>query len=429
MKIRLALVAGSPVYYQAPLYRRIAGDPHIELTAIFASTAGALRPFENGFGTPVDFGVDALEGYSSRFLKKAGSNPSGGSTFDLHDRDVVAAVWRGRYDVLWLHGYHTMTHVLAAVAQKARGGAILYREEQTLLNPRPRWKTALKHVGLPWLFQGSYGLFIGIENRRWFERWGMPPERLFPVPYAVDNEALQRAAFELAPRRERLRMELGVRRDAGPVILMVGRLIPKKQPMHMLEAYRRVRASRPCSLLVVGSGPLEDALRRKVAVEEIPDVVFAGFRSQTEIARAYAAADIFALVSSHDETWGLVVNEAMNFRLPIVASDRVGSTSDLVRSGQNGFVVPHDDLDALVAVLNRLIESSDLRERFGDASLAMILPRTYDVAAAGLVTAVRAAVGESRWMLAEASAMTSVAPQNPDKEHPSVDMISMEPLR
>lgn len=200
----------------------------------------------------------------------------------------------------------------------ARGGAVLYREEQTLLNLRPRWKTVLKDFGLPWLLHGSYGLFIGTENRRWFERWGMPSERLFCAPYVVDNDALQRAASELAPRRDQLRAEPGIEREAGPVILTVGRLIPKKQPLHLFEAFRQVRANRRCTLLVVGSGPLEHELRQKVAAEGIADVVFAGFLDQTQIARAYVVADVFALVSSHDETWGLVVNEPMNFGLPII---------------------------------------------------------------------------------------------------------------
>ena len=264
MKVRLALFAASPVYHQAPLYRRFATDPRIDFTAIFASDQGAGRPFANDYDKPVEWGVDPLEGYHSTFLKKAGSNPSGGSVFDLRDPDIVGHVWRGRYDALWLHGYHTLTHVLAAAAQKASGRAVLYREDQTLLNPRARWKTAVKDVGLRGFFHGSYGLFVGTENRLWFERWGMPLERLFHAPYAVDNDALRRTARELAPRRAQVRAELGIDRETGPVILTVGRLIPMKQPLHLLEAFRRVRANQRCTLLVVGSGQLEHELRRQV---------------------------------------------------------------------------------------------------------------------------------------------------------------------
>lgn len=395
--VRLALFAGLPVYYQAPLYRRLAADSRLDFTAIFASSAGATRPVDGGYGRPVEWGVDALEGYRRIFLRRADRNPTSGGVFALRDFDIVTLLIRERYEVLWLHGYHTVTHIVAALTQRALGGSRLFREDQTLLSPRARWKTVMKSVGLPTFFGGGYGLFVGTENRRWFARWGVPEHRLFHVPYAVDNNALRVAARELVPRREQLRAELGIEREAGPVILTLGRLIPKKQPLHLLDAFRQVRANRRCTLLVVGSGLLEQELRQKVDAERIPDVVFAGFLDQTEIARAYVAADAFALVSSHDETWGLVVNEAMNFGLPVVVSDKVGCAADLVVDGRNGFVVPSRDREALAHAFQKLVESAELRQRFGQASIDIVSQWTYDRTAAALCDAVAAAVGAERW--------------------------------
>jgi hypothetical protein len=158
VRIRLALFAASPVYYQAPLYRRLTADPGIDFTAIFASSAGATRPVEDGYGRPVEWGIDALGGYRSVFLRRADRNPSGGGVLALRDLDVVTLLVRERYDVLWLHGYHTVTHIAAALTQRALGGSLMFREEQTLFSPRPRWKTAVKSVGLRAFFRGSYGL-------------------------------------------------------------------------------------------------------------------------------------------------------------------------------------------------------------------------------------------------------------------------------
>lgn len=411
MRIKLGLFASSPVYYQAPLYRRLAADPRVDFTAIFASSAGATRPIDNGFGAPVSWGVDVLSGYRSVFLRRADQNPTGGGISALRDLDVIAEVFGGRYDVLWLHGYHTITHILALLAQRARRGSVLVREEQTLLSPRPLWKRCVKALALRPLLAGSYGLFIGTENRRWFTHWGVPEGRLVSVPYVVDNDTLQAQAAILAPRREGLRAALGVAPGAGPTILMVARLIEKKQPLHLLEAFRRVRASTQCTLLVVGSGPLEQQMRQQVAEREIPDVVFAGFMDQMHIAEAYSAADVFVLGSSHDETWGLVVNEAMNFGLPIIVTDRVGCATDLVLEGRNGFVVPYDDLDALAQAIARVVQDADLRRRLGAGSLEVIAEWTYDAGAAGIMEAVRRAVGSSRWSLAERSTAASVGLQ------------------
>jgi glycosyltransferase involved in cell wall biosynthesis len=398
--VRLAVLAGAPVYYQAPLYRRVAADPRIDFTAIFASDLSAVKPDESGYARPIRWGVESLEGYRSTFLARADRNPSGGGVLALRDVDVVGRIWRGHYDVVWLHGYHTVTHVLASLAQRSRGGARLYREEQTLLTPRPVWKSALKSVGLRALFSGSYGLFIGTENRRWFEHWGVPPERLFHVPYAVDD--LESQVADLRPHQRELRADFGLPLDQ-PVVLLLGRLIEKKEPLAVLSAFGAVSHELDASLLVVGSGPLEAAMRERVVTDGIGDVAFAGFLDRTEIARAYAAADVLVLFSSH-ETWGLVVNEALSVGLPVVVSDRVGCAGDLVHDGRNGFVVPHDDVAGLAAALRRLIASESTRHAFGSESRAICSTLTYDTAAEGVLTAVARAVGPERWAAANRAA-------------------------
>src|SRR5581483_2071834 len=90
-----------------------------------------------------------------------------------------------------------------------------------------------------------------------------------------------------------------------------------------------------------------------------------------------------------------------NFALPVVVSARVGSATDLVKAGVNGYIVPHDDLEGLVGALTRLVRSESLRASLGAASRATIADFTYEVTAAGVMAATRAAVGEDRWAAAE----------------------------
>ena len=87
----------------------------------------------------------------------------------------------------------------------------------------------------------------------------------------------------------------------------------------------------------------------------------------------------------------------MNFGLPIIVSDRVGSGPDLVMDGRNGYVVPSRDRDALVRALQTLVASRELRERFGRASSEAISHWTYDRTATGIRHALAAAIGGERW--------------------------------
>ncbi len=83
----------------------------------------------------------------------------------------------------------------------------------------------------------------------------------------------------------------------------------------------------------------------------------------------------------------MVVNEAMNFGLPIVVSDRVGCGPDLVRSGHNGYVVRHRDEGALAEAICTLVADAELRARMGQQSLRIIRDWGQERCAEGIVKA------------------------------------------
>jgi glycosyltransferase involved in cell wall biosynthesis len=406
--IKLALFAASSFYHQAPLYRLIAQDPRIDFTAFFASNEGLARPYDGGYQGQIVWDIDALSGFRHVFLPDADRTLAGGPFLTIKDLSIVRLLREGNYDVLWLHGYNFLSHVSALVSHRLRGGKLLLRDEQTLLHGRPFFKSIIRALALRTVLSQAHGLYIGTENRRWFRHYGVPADRLFFTPYCVDNERFRADATQLAGLAPELRRSFGIADDASPVILSVSRLIEKKQPQLLLEAFRRVRAGRRCVLLLVGTGELETALRQQVAANAIPDIVFAGFLNQSGVSKAYACADIFALVSREHETWGLVVNEAMNFALPIVVSNKVGSATDLVEEGGNGFVVDRDSVETLAARLAELVDEPSLRASFGARSVEIVQGWTYDVTARGILDATKKAVGAERWQQAEVDAAVPV---------------------
>jgi glycosyltransferase involved in cell wall biosynthesis len=88
------------------------------------------------------------------------------------------------------------------------------------------------------------------------------------------------------------------------------------------------------------------------------------------------------------EPWGLVVNEAMNQRLAVIASDAVGAAAGgLVREGQNGLIVPAGDTPALAAAIGRLAGDAQLRERMGVKGAEDVRAYTYEAWAEGFSAA------------------------------------------
>ena len=196
----------------------------------------------------------------------------------------------------------------------------------------------------------------------------------------------------LRPKRSAIRTAFGIVDDA-PVILFPGKLRADKDPLLLLDVYQRVRRRQRCHLLYVGEGPLRGEIEARVEQNRVPDVVLTGFLNQTEMPKAYVAADLVVLPSKATETWGLVVNEGMNFGLPMIVSDRVGCGTDLVRPGENGFIF--DTAAALEKALEQLVSDPALREAYGSRSLELIANWGIPESVEGIVEAIRQ-VSESR---------------------------------
>ncbi len=393
--IKVVHLVSHPIQYFAPLYRELARRPEIDLTVMYYSVQSAGAYHDSGFGRTVEWDVPLLDGYRKYVSPRATKRGATGG-FDLRpDWDILREALGSRCDIVWANGYQFLNTWIAAVGQLA-GYRLLVRDEQTLLTERALWKRAVKKLVLPLLFRHVCGMYIGEENRRFFQQYGIREERLFPARYCVDNAAMRTKRREALPNRREIRRKFGIEGDA-PVVLFSGKLIDKKKPQLLLEAFRQVRREVPCHLLFVGDGCLRQTLEEEIRRHCVPDVHWAGFLNQGRIAEAYVAADVFVLPSAYQETWGLVVNEAMNFALPIVVSDKVGSAADLVRHGQNGFIFPSGDVRALRQALANLISSGSLRQEYGNQSEQIVSAYSITACADQIIEACQAAVTERRY--------------------------------
>ncbi len=395
--VRLAYLVTHPIQYQAPLLRRIAADPDIALTAFFASDL-SLRPhLDAGFGREIEWDVPLLEGYDHAFLPAFGGHDRL-TPFRPVSHGLAQALRRGRFDVLWVHGYARLPHLIAMVNAKRLGLKVLLRDEPWARSrPDPggakrlvkgAWFAALRHLV-------DAVLAIGSNNRDYMIGYGFDPARVFVMPYAVDNAFFRDRAAVAAKGRDALRAELGLA-PGRPVILFAGKLQARKRPDDLLEAYRRIvdtPTSRRPYLLFAGDGELGAKLTERA--REMEGVRFLGFCRQTALPALYDLADVFVLPSCH-EPWGLVVNEAMNAGCAIVASDEVGAAADLVRPGENGEIVPAGDVDALAAALARMAADPEACRRMGERSREIIAQWGFDQDLAVLKAAIAAVMDGRR---------------------------------
>jgi len=374
-RFRLAILASHVIQYQAPLFRMLACQPEIELSVFFCSEGGARSYHDKGFGREVKWDVPLLEGYSFEFLPNWSIRPDASEFWGRINPRIILFLRRRKFDAIWVHGWARFTDWMAMLAAFTFKIPVLMRGESNLLLALPPWKSALKRIVLRNLFRRTSAfLAIGRYNADFYRAYGVPKEKIYLIPYAVNNDFFLSQAEKLANCKAELKQELGIA-PGVPVVLYSGKLIGKKRPSDLLKAFEYVLKTQKAVLVYVGAGSLEPELKHYAETKHLP-VVFAGFRNQTELPKWFAIADVFVLPSA-DEPWGLVVNEAMCFSLPIVASDQVGAAGDLVRGGMNGFVFSPGDTRSLSEHLEPLLSDPVLRASFGTKSREIIEHWSY----------------------------------------------------
>ncbi|HET8572069.1 MAG TPA: glycosyltransferase family 4 protein [Candidatus Limnocylindria bacterium] len=184
--------------------------------------------------------------------------------------------------------------------------------------------------------------------------------RYFPGEYRIIPNGVDLDRFADAEPYEQLR-------DGTLNILFVGRFEERKGLIHLLKAYHRLRKRHvDARLLIVGTGPKLREYRRYVGLRGIRDVEFLGRVSDDEKARYFASADIFCAPATGQESFGIVLLEAMAAGVPIVASD-IHGYKQVVQRGVQGLLVEPRNARALAAALYTLATDADLRHRMGDA--------------------------------------------------------------
>ena len=380
----LIILTTHPIQYQVPLWQEMARDGRVPFEVWYLSDHATRVSHDREFGTTFAWDLDMLAGYPHRFLETP-SDAMPGSFWKCRLKERLRDRLRASgARALWIQGWQVAGYWQAVREARIAGVPVWLRGESNDLAPTPFWKRFIKRLRLRWFFgQVNKFLYIGKANRRLYESFGIPADRLLAAPYCVDNERFWQQAEKLRGQRLDIRSRWGIP-EAAFCVMFCGKFIPKKRPLDLVKAAQALIADQrlpKIHLLFAGSGELGPELRaschvvhdaedQKISpaspishlpspISSLPRASFTGFLNQTEISQAYVAADCLVLPSDHGETWGLVVNEAMASGLPCVISDHCGSAEDLGRLPPNQ-TFPCGDSPALADCLLTLRQARQL---------------------------------------------------------------------
>jgi glycosyltransferase involved in cell wall biosynthesis len=179
-------------------------------------------------------------------------------------------------------------------------------------------------------------------------------------------------------------------------LLFVGRLHPHKGLPYLLEAFARVQPQFPdASLILIGTGPLENELHEWVRRQELQNVRFEGWVSSKDRLRTYHAASEFSVVSSLRESFCIAAAEAMACGRPVLGT-KVDGLLEQVVDGENGFLVAPADSAALAAQMARMLGSPELCQSMGQRARHVVEQHFSDRAVSAQMARILSEVGETR---------------------------------
>ena len=360
-KNMLGIFDSHPVQYRAPLYRELEQLVPGRFHVFYATDISVRGHQDGGFGKKIAWDESLLDGYPNTVLSCERGEPLrgfrslGGRGIDRVFRDHdFSSVLQTQY--LYAYDFEVLWQA------RRRGLPIWIRQEtQDDAFHRTALKGAIRSLAYRLLYtQVAHAFPIGRLNRDHFLKHGIATTRMTPSPYCTPDRFQGMTETERTAMRTSCRKELAID-ESSIVIAFFGKLITKKDPRLILEAISMMPEvnQKNLAVLFVGSGELEAELHARVSILQkngVP-IRFAGFMNQSQIASYYSATDIMVLPSRRmGETWGLVVNEALQSGCSVAISDAAGCA---VEFGQlpHVAVFPAGNAAALSGCIRRLIKS------------------------------------------------------------------------
>lgn len=351
MEKRLAIIITHPIQYYAPWFRMLSDRKQCRLKVFYTWSQSETSVTDRTFGKEIKWDIPLLEGYDYEFVENVSKNPGSHHFFGIDCPALISKIEAYQPDAILFFGWKFKSY-LSAIRHFKGKVPIWFRGDSTLLDEKGGYRSLLRRMVLKKVYgYVDRAFYVGQANKAYFLKHGLKPSQLVYAPHAIDNDRFMGECMSCEQSASEWRRKLGYSNE-DTVVLFAGKFEAKKQPDILVAAIIAANDIRkkPLKLLLVGNGPLEAQLHKMA--DGNPHIQFLPFQNQTQMPLVYRLGDLLCLPSKGPgETWGLAVNEAMACERPVIVSSKVGCAEDLVIGTDNGYVFPHDNVEALIKIL------------------------------------------------------------------------------
>tara|TARA_B100002051_G_scaffold261266_1_gene282619 strand:+ start:2048 stop:3220 length:1173 start_codon:yes stop_codon:yes gene_type:complete len=361
VKEKLGVLITHPIQYFQPILEELSSNSKITTKVFFGCTAGLNEYYDEEFKRLISWNSSPTSGFESQFITN-GSN--------IGKLSGIRGVWEGIRAAQAIMNWdankvlifaYTPTFITAAtIWLKVFGqkSLILRADATDGAFKRNSFKKTGRNILLP-IYYLSFDLLIAIgsESEEHYKRKGIPEKRRRKALFSSN-------VYFFENRIQRLKQEWSAPlevKDRKQTISYIGKLSRRKGVLTLLTAIRDMSQEEvgKIKLLIVGSGELNDIIQKQLREVRDLDYKILGFVNQQEIVEHYAKSDTVVVPSIEGETWGLVVNEAIQCGCRVIATDKVGASRDLLH------VYPHEVIESNDAIaLREAINREFLKDRY-----------------------------------------------------------------
>lgn len=352
---KLAIITTHPIQYQIPLFK-ILKKFGIEAYVFFASRHGmSLKNKDPEFLKKIKWNNEkySLSGYRSFFSKNQKRNID---DFKLSFDEIENKLKKEKFEHILILGWNNLHYLKSFYYALKLNIKIILRVETNLKSQVNILKKIIKFIFLRFLFKNiTYFLSIGKLNRQFYLSHNIHQKKIFPAPYFVDNKF-----FSLKITKNNIKKKF--RLEDKKIILFVGKLIDRKNPIEFLKLAKQYQTKAKYHFIIIGDGYLKKDCKNFIKKNRLKNVSLKGFVNQRELRKYYKMSDLM-IVTSLYETWGLVINEAFCFQVPVICTSKCGAAKDLIINGKTGYTYKSGNLNQLKNRLKSILNDKKLRKK------------------------------------------------------------------
>jgi glycosyltransferase involved in cell wall biosynthesis len=273
---------------------------------------------------------------------------------------IIHELTKEKFDIYILGSYSSPTEMMALQWLKFKGIPFILNSDGGFIKGNENF--LIKKMKKHFISSASYWLSSGTNCSLYLEYYGAKKERIYEYPFSSVTFSHDELRLLSKEEEEKIKKKNSLR---DIVFLTVGRFVHLKGIDVAIEAFKEIKNDN-VSLIIIGGGPLKSHYERLIKHHGIKNIVIKDFMQKNELINYFKISDVF-LLPTRSDVWGLVINEALNFGLPVITTNKAGAAFNIVTEN-NGFVVNSDDVSALSEKCEILINDAEKRMELSENS-------------------------------------------------------------